>query len=48
VGSVIGQRHAQQIRYLLPEVVIAKAIDEVLKQRERQKQPTPSVSRPER
>jgi hypothetical protein len=26
VGSVIGQRHAQQIRYLLPEIVVVKPL----------------------
>jgi len=30
VGSVIGQRNAQQIRYVLPEIVVAETIDEVL------------------
>ena len=30
--------HAQQIGHLLPEIAVAKAIDEVLKQRQRQQQ----------
>jgi len=38
VGSVLGQRHAQQIRHLLPEIAIAKAINEVMKHSERQQQ----------
>ena len=33
MGSVIGQRNAQQIRYVLPKIVVAETIDEVLKQR---------------
>jgi len=31
VRSVIGQRNAQQIRYVLPKIVVAETIDEVLK-----------------
>jgi hypothetical protein len=31
VGRVLGQRHAQQIRHLLAEIVIPEAIDQVLK-----------------
>ncbi len=38
MGCVFGQRHSQQIRYLFPEIVITKAIDEVMKHRERQQQ----------
>jgi hypothetical protein len=36
VGRVLGQRHAQQIRHLLSEIVIAEAIDQVVKHGERQ------------
>ena len=38
VGSVLGQRYAQQIRDLLPEIAIAKAVDEMMKHGERQQQ----------
>jgi hypothetical protein len=38
MGSILGQRHPQQIRHVLAEVAVAKAVNQMLKQCQRQQQ----------